>query len=143
MLGAGQVLLALTRPSPRMISDIKDSATRYLHFGPLRAPVRFEGCEDLIAAMRSLFLGWDISVNGMRGDHTPVIRYRWKNDRFIWHSKHYPSPENWEKRRRYLVVKDTAADFHPAPGPAAAAIFYIGAFLSASPAHNVFLIFRK
>lgn len=33
---------------------------RFLRFGPLPQPVRFKGCADLLAAIRSILRGWDV-----------------------------------------------------------------------------------
>lgn len=95
-----------------MSLDTEDLSTRYLRFNPFSAPVQFDDCADLIAGIRSIFLGWDITESATRGEKSPVIRFRKKSDRFIWHSRHFPPPKGWRKYGRYRRIKETVADFH-------------------------------
>ena len=95
-----------------MSLDPEENQVRQFRFGSLSAPVCFDGCDDLIEAIRSIFPSWSIQEVPERSGVRPAVRFRKKNGRFIWHSSHFPPPDDWEKRRRFLDVKNTAADFH-------------------------------
>ena len=91
---------------------VEHTQVRYIRFGPLTSPIRFDGCDQLIAAIRSIFPSWNIREIPAHEASSPAIKFKKRDGRYFWQSRHFPPPPEWERRKRYFNIKDTAADFH-------------------------------
>lgn len=87
--------MTLRRPRPH----------RLVRLGPLPQPVRFIGCDDLLAALRSILHGWPVRPLAARAAPAPGLRIRRTRKGYRRVSRRYPTPTAARSKERGTLVE--------------------------------------
>lgn len=89
------------RPHP----SLERPAPRLLRFGPLPQPLRFTGCDDLLAATRSILRGWPLTNLDPRRAPAPTLRVTRSRNGYRRVSTRYDSPARARAKERRTLVE--------------------------------------